>query len=137
MSAKHKQGRSSPYYGKLGVVTLDSEVYRIWLSRFDEPEDAPPHGWLHDYETDPAGEYERRDFLRRILDATPLTPREVVAITRRIIYGDTLVEAGAAMGVTKERVRQIIVKGFRRLRTHQEEITGIKPLEINEYWGFL
>lgn len=121
-------GYGSPYYGRLGVKTLPSEVKAIWYSRDDEPPPCEPHGWSWEQVTEP--DYEALDLIRKILDATPLTERETQAIWLHVIEGSTLDEIGEAMNCTRERVRQIVGKGLRRLRTHQSKVTGIPSDEL-------
>lgn len=123
-----KRGFGSPYYGRLGVKALPSEVTAIWYSRDDEPPPCEPHGWSWEQVTEP--DYEAIDLIRKILDATPLTDRETQAIWLHVIEGSTLDEIGEAMNCTRERVRQIVNKGLRRLRTHQAKVTGIKPEDL-------
>lgn len=121
-------GYGSPYYGRLGVKTLPSEVKAIWYSRDDEPPPCEPHGWSWEQVTEP--DYESLDLIRKILDATPLTERETQAIWLHVIEGSTLDEIGEVMDCTRERVRQIVGKGLRRLRTHQSKVTGIPSDEL-------
>ncbi len=45
-----------------------------------------------------------------------LETRERWILEQRLMYGKTLVQVGAQLGVTKERVRQIQIKATRRLR---------------------
>ena len=124
-----KTGFASPHYGKLNVASLPSAVKQIWYSRDDEPPPCEPHGWSWEQVTEP--DYEALDLIRKILDATPLTERETQAIWLHVIEGNTLDEIGEVMNCTRERVRQIIGKGLRRLRTYQEQVTGVSPFDID------
>lgn len=123
-----KTGFASPHYGKLNVASLPSAVKQIWYSRDDEPPPCEPHGWSWEQVTEP--DYESLDLIRKILDATPLTERETQAIWLHVIEGSTLDEIGEVMDCTRERVRQIVGKGLRRLRTHQSKVTGIPSDEL-------
>jgi hypothetical protein len=124
-----KPGFASPFYGKLGVASLPSEVKTIWYSRDAEPPELPRHGWSWEQavETD----IETPDLICKILAATPLTPRESAAIYLHIVEEYTLDECGEFLDCTRERVRQIVAKGLRRLRTHQASVTGIRPDSID------
>lgn len=121
--------RALPYYGKLGVVNLSSEIKRIWHSRDDELPELPRKGWSWQQQTDPELD-ELRDLARRIVETTPLTEREEIAIVTCIIEEGRLEDLGEELDVTKERARQIVLKGLRRLRTHQTKVTGISAYGI-------
>lgn len=123
-----KLGFASPYYGKIKVASLPSEVKTIWYSKDDEPPLCEPHGWSWEQVTEP--DHESLDLALKILAVTPLTEREVVAIRLIVLDGCTLEEAGREMDCTRSRVRQIVNKGLRRLRTHQSKITGIPSDEL-------
>lgn len=118
-----KLGFASPFYGKLGVASLPSEVKTIWYSRDDELPELPRYGWSWEQATET--DIETADLIRKILAATPLTPRESAAVYLHIVEEYTLEECGEFLECTKERVRQIVAKGLRRLRTHQSTVTGI------------
>ena len=124
-----KLGFASPFYGKLGVASLPSEVKTIWYSRDDELPELPRYGWSWEQATET--DIETADLIRKILAATPLTPRESAAIYLHIVEEYTLEECGEFLECTKERVRQIIGKGLRRLRTYQEQVTGVSPFDID------
>jgi RNA polymerase sigma factor (sigma-70 family) len=126
--SKPSTGRKSPHYGKLNTVSLPGAVKAIWYSRDDEPPPCEPHGWS--WEQTAGLDIETPDLIRKILDATPLTERETQAIWLHVVEGETLDEVGQVMDCTRERVRQIVNKGLRRLRTHQEKVTGIRPDEL-------
>ena len=67
---------------------------------------------------------ERIDLARKLWDATPLTEREREAIELRILHEETLANVGLAMGITRERVRQIVAKGLRKLQRHYKQFAG-------------
>lgn len=114
----------SPHYGELNVVNLPGEVKTIWYSRDRELPELPRMGWSWQLQTDPEL-IERQDLARKIWDATPLTDREKQAIELYILQGETLKDVGLVMNVTRERVRQIVFKGLRKLRRHQKQFTGL------------
>lgn len=124
-----KTGFGSPHYGKLNVASLPSAVKQIWYSRHDEPPPPEPHGWSWEQVIEP--DYESADLIRKILDATPLTKRETFAIYLHVVEDYTLDEISKEFGCTRERVRQIIGKGIRRLRSYQEQVTGVSPFGID------
>ena len=125
-----KTGKASPYYGRLHVKDLPNEVKVIWNSRNDEIADTPTTGTLAVFQqTDPEID-DKADFIRRLVAITPLTEREEQAIAMHILEEYTLDEVGRSMGVTRERARQIILKGLRRLRTYQRQLTGIPAYKL-------
>lgn len=109
------------YYGKLNVVNLDSEVYRIWLSRDAELDPSPSAKWTHDYETDPEL-WIRQDLAHKLIQITPLKDREATAVAL-LIQNCTLNDICDEIGVTRERARQILNKAFRRFREHARLLT--------------
>lgn len=123
-----KPGFASPFYGKLGVASLPSEVKTIWYSRDDELPELPRYGWSWEQATET--DIETADLIRKILAATPMTPRESAAIYLHIVEEYTLEECGEFLDCTRSRVQQLVIKGLRRLRTHQEVVTGIRPDDI-------
>jgi DNA-directed RNA polymerase specialized sigma24 family protein len=118
-------GRGSPHYGKLMTASLPSEVKNIWYSRNDELPELQPNGWSWEQQVE--HDFSSIELVQKIIAATPLTPRESTAIYLHIIEGYTLDEIGKIIDRSRDRVRQIISCGLRRLRTHQETVTGIKP----------
>lgn len=118
-----KFGKSSPYYGQLMTKNLSSEVKKIWYSRHDELEELPRWQWSFEMHTD-TEQLDRVDLITKILEQTPLTDREEIAIMMIVIGESTLDEVGQELGVTRERARQIFMKGIRRLRNHQKKVTG-------------
>lgn len=116
--------RKLPYYGKLGTATLNKEVHKIWLTRDAELPELPQKGWSWEQQTDPEMDVVC-DLARRIVETTPLTDREQIAISMCVIENATLDDLGEVLGCTRERARQITLKGLRRLRTHQQKLTGI------------
>jgi RNA polymerase primary sigma factor len=61
-----------------------------------------------------------------------LTPTERSVIEFCSIEGMTLEEAGARMHITRERVRQLQVKAFRRLRFHAERLGFVRKDQPGE-----
>ena len=64
-----------------------------------------------------------RDLLKKIIEKTPLTPKEEIVILMRFVYGDTLNETASKIGVTQERCRQIEIKALRKLK-HRGRLFG-------------
>ena len=133
------RGRALSHYGKLNTKQLPSEVKTIWYSRNDELPELPTTGMLAIFgQTDPTEE-ERIDLARRLVEITPLTDQERVAIQLHVLMDYTLAETGEFLDRTPERVRQIVAKGLRRFRKWQEQLTGTKPWDIDPtvvswYW---
>lgn len=132
------RGYALPYYGKLNVKALPREVYKIWLTRNTDPVDCEPVGFSWMLETDPEEE-DRRDLARRLVEITPLTEQEEQVIRMCVFENATLKEAGEEIGRTTERVRQILLKGLRRFRRHQKQLTGVDSWDIDDrvmpyYW---
>lgn len=130
--------RALPYYGKLGVAKLPSEVKVIWYSRDVEPEPCEPVDTWWPVATDP-DLLLAQDFAHRLVAVTPLTEREEQVISLCVLDNCTLREAGEEMGCTQERVRQILMKALRRFRTHQKALTGLNVWELDTrvmpwYW---
>lgn len=122
--------RALPYYGKLGVAKLPSEVKVIWYSRDVEPEPCEPVDTWWPVATDP-DLWLMQDFAHRLVAVTPLTEREEQVISLCVLDNCTLREAGDEMGCTQERVRQILMKALRRFRTHQKALTGLNVWELD------
>jgi DNA-directed RNA polymerase sigma subunit (sigma70/sigma32) len=116
--------RRSPHYGKLMTASLPSEVKHIWYSRNDELPEMQQNGWSWEQQVE--HDFSSIDLVRKIIAATPLTQHESTAIYLHIVEGYTLNEIGKVINRSRERVNQIISRGLRRLRTHQETVTGIK-----------
>jgi len=123
--------RALPYYGKLGVAKLPSEVKVIWYSRDVEPEPCEPVDTWWPVATDP-DLWLTQDFAHRLVAVTPLTEREEQVISLCVLDNCTLREAGEVMGRTQERVRQILMKAMRRFRKHQSELTGVPIWEVDD-----
>lgn len=117
-------GKASPYYGQLMTKSLPSEIKKLWYSRDEELEDLPSWRWSFEMQTD-MEQFEQRDLITKILAKTPLTDREEVAIMMMVIEESTLDDVGQELNVTKERARQIFLRGIRRLRTHQIKVTRV------------
>ena len=124
------KGRGTPWYGKLQVTSLPSEVKTIWYSRDDELPELPRHLWSWQLQDD-MSLVEAKDLLFKILADAPLTDREMLAIKLIAHEECTLEEAGEALDCTKERARQIYLKGMRKLRRHQQTITGVHVWEVD------
>lgn len=124
------RGRGTPWYGKLMTDTLPSEVKTIWYSRDEELPELPQHKWSWELQDD-MELVEAKDLLFKILADAPLTDREMLAIKLIAHEEYTFEEAGEALDCTKERARQIYLKGMRNLRRHQQKITGVHLWELD------
>lgn len=120
----------SPYYGQLNIASLPSEVKAIWYSRDDELPELPRHLWSWQLQDD-MSLLEAKDLLFKILADAPLTDREMLAIKLIAHEECTLEEAGEELDCTRERARQIYLKGMRKLRRHQATITGVQVWEVD------
>lgn len=69
-----------------------------------------------------------RDMLTKILTDVPLSDREQLVVGLYVIEDYTLKEIGKQLAVSKERVNQIYKRAMRKLRSHQQSLTGIKVL---------
>jgi RNA polymerase sigma factor (sigma-70 family) len=126
----NRNGRGSPYYGQLMTETLPSEVKKIWYSRDEELPELPRHKWSWQLQDD-MDLVEAKDLLFKILADAALTDREMLVI-KLIVHDElTLKEAGHELGCTQERARQIYLKGMRKLRRHQQKITGVHLWELD------
>lgn len=101
------------YYGKLNTKSLNPEVYRIWLTRNDELDELPSVEFDELVDYGPAE--EARNLLQRIFANMRLTEREVDVFTRRIVEQYTLDEVAQELGVTRERVRQMESRIYRKM----------------------
>ena len=124
------RGRGTPWYGKLQVTSLPSEVRQIWYSRDEELPELPRHLWSWQLQDD-MSLVEAKDLLFKILADAPLTDREMLAIKLIAHEECTLEEAGEVLNCTRERARQIYLKGMRKLRRHQATITGVQVWEVD------
>ena len=124
------RGKSLPYYGKIGVATLNSEVKSIWYSRHIELELCEPVDTYWPICTDPEL-LLRQDFARRLIEITPLTEVEEQAVVLLVLDNCTLQEAGKEMNKSTERVRQILMKAMRKFRTCQIKLTGMNLWELD------
>lgn len=124
------KGRGTPWYGKLMTDSLPSEVKKIWYSRDDELPELPRHLWSWQLQDD-MSLVEAKDLLFKILADAPLTDREMLAVKLIAHEECTLEEASEALDCTKERARQIYLKGMRKLRRHQATITGVQVWDVD------
>ena len=101
------------YYGKLNVKSLDPEVYRIWLTRNDELDELPCVDIEEAVDYGPA--LEARSLLQQIFANIKLNEREVHVFKLRIFEQYTLEETAQELGVTRERIRQMEGKIYRKM----------------------
>lgn len=113
----------APRYGELGVVNLVSEVKVLWFTRDHELPELPSWRWACEHQTD-MKQIEDRDVVRTLLERTELTEREDLVIRMVVIEDCTMQDVGDFLGVTLERVRQILNKGLRKLR-HPHRLVGV------------
>jgi RNA polymerase sigma factor (sigma-70 family) len=113
----------APRYGELGVVNLVSEVKVLWFTRDQELPELPSWRWACEHQTD-MKQVEDRDVVRTLLERTELTEREDLVIRMVVIEDCTMQDVGDLLGVTLERVRQILNKGLRKLR-HPHALAGL------------
>jgi len=114
----------SPQYGKLDVKNLDKRAYHMWLTRNEEPPLCEPFGWGWQYEIDPEDLRTVRDLIHKLVNVTPMTDRQKLAIQLIVLEGYTLEEAGSELGgVTGARAREILNKVLRKLRWNFERNT--------------
>ena len=121
----------SPYYGRLHVQSIPSEVKRIWHSRDDELPELPQHKWSWQLQDD-MEHVESRDLLAKIMVDAPLSDRQMLVVELWAIEELTLEEISQRIDVTRERVRQIYIHAMRKLRSHQAKVTGISPYGLGE-----
>lgn len=119
------------YYGKLGVAKLPSEVLVIWYSRDDELDPDPSWKWSWEHEGRHDDIVERRDYVCKILEAAPLTDRELEALTLCCIEDWTFEDVGNHWGVSRERARQVYERALREVRKHSSKITNVPSWEID------
>lgn len=118
-------------YGKLQVKTLNSEVYKIWLSRNSELDLCEPIGWSWMHQTD-TEEYIKRNLIISILKKAELTENEEKVLMAYVIEGATFREIAKELNRTNGRIQQILHKALRKLRHKQTTITGINPYDIDD-----
>jgi RNA polymerase sigma factor (sigma-70 family) len=121
----------SPYYGRLHLQSIPSEVKKIWHSRDVELPELPKHKWSWQLEDD-MELFEAKDLLNKILIDAPLSDRQMLVIELVVIEELTHEEIGQRFNVTRERVRQIYLRAMRKLRDHQAKVTGISPYGLGE-----
>lgn len=128
-------------YGKLNVKNLDSQVYKMWLSRNEEPKFCEPVGWSWMHETD-TEQFVKRDLIIHILQKTQLTENEEAVVIAYVLEGATFREIAKDLNRTNGRIQQILNKALRKLRHRQQFVTGINPYEIDDrvmpwfWWKF-
>lgn len=101
------------YYGKLNVKSLDPEVYRIWLTRNDELDELPCVDIEEAIDYGPIE--EARNLLQQIFANMKMNDREIDVFKLRIVEQYTLEETAQELGVTRERIRQMEGKIYRKM----------------------
>ena len=108
--------KRSQYYGKLGTATLPSEVREIWYSRNDKMKRSPRLAIVPLAEPSELEVLAAKDYAHKLIEITPLSQREEMIVAMHICAGYTLQEIAQTMGVTQERIRQIVIKALRKFR---------------------
>jgi len=120
------------HYGRLNWATLPNEVRRIWSTRNDElPDGDVSWKWSWEHEDRHDDRVERADFVRKLIEVTPLTEREAEVIQLCNLEDHTFEDVAERWGLTRERVRQVQLKALRRLRKHSSVLTNIPSWEID------
>ncbi len=121
----------SPYYGRLHLQSIPSEVKKIWHSRDVELPELPRHKWSWQLQDD-MELFEAKDLLAKIMIDAPLSDRQMLVVELLAIEELTFQEISQRLNVTQERVRQIYIHAMRKLRSHQAKVTGISPYGLGE-----
>ena len=102
--------------GDIAVSDLPRAVRGLWYTRNDEPESEEFRSlpeWMWEASEPPL----RRDQERVVAYLlSTLTEREEAVLRLRVGHDYTLEEVARVFGVTRERIRQIEAKAFRKLR---------------------
>lgn len=101
------------HYGKLNVKSLNPEVYRIWLTRNDELDELPCVDIEEAIDYGPIE--EARNLLQQIFANMKMNDREIDVFKLRIVEQYTLEETAQELGVTRERIRQMEGKIYRKM----------------------
>ena len=107
-------------YGELQCQQCP-EAYKLWLTRFDEPEFVQPSQallWERDERPDPFVMRAMANALRQI------QPRYALVLLRRHLYGYTLEEIAAHSDLSRERIRQMERAAIRMVRKRMAAILG-------------
>lgn len=114
-----------PYGSKWSVT--HREAYKIWLARDAEPAPPPAFGMRALYVTEDAARSILIDEVWQ-LAAECLTRRQLAVFSMRYRQGMTWDEIGAALDVSRERVRQIELECrdlvYRRVVSFEERNSG-------------
>ena len=130
------RGRASPYYGKLDFSTMQSAVKQLWYKRHIDPELCDPIDFYCPTQTDP-DLVIRQDFARRLIAVTPLTEREEKVVFMCVLDNYTLREAGEEIGVSRERVSQILAGAMRKFRKYNVFLIGKSERFGHKYGGVM
>jgi DNA-directed RNA polymerase specialized sigma24 family protein len=125
------RGRASPHYGQL-LARDNPEAYKLWLTRNDEPEPEPAHGWSWQLASDDQQPIAR-DFCRRLLEMTALTDTESAVVWLLVFDGSTLQEAGDELGFSRERIRQAMKSAVRKMQKSASKLTGVPTAHIAHF----
>lgn len=119
-----------PFFGEL-QAKQNPEAYIIWNTRDVEPEFCEPYQWNHELVTDDdhSDLIQIAKLLWEMLSTLP--PREKDVLKRRC-NGETLEEIANALGVTRERIRQIEARALRKMK-HPERLGALRDLHTPWY----
>lgn len=93
-----------------------------------------PYNLINALEFDVASVIEHfEERLKKVIEKH-LTPREEIVLTNTYVNHKTLEEIGKEYGITRERVRQILIKALRKIKVHKKyfEIGDLAYPEIYE-----
>ena len=124
------------HYGRLSIATIPSNVRKIWYSKNIEPEPCELIDFYCPTQTDP-DLVIRQDFARRLIAVTPLTEREEKVVFMCVLDNYTLREAGEEIGVSRERVSQILAGAMRKFRKYNVFLIGKSERFGHKYGGVM
>lgn len=100
-------------YGRLQSVE-HRQAYLIWCTRFDEPAQEEPALTLAQLDRTTPDTADARRLLNTVLD--DMRPERYAEILVARAEGMTLDEVGCALGITRERVRQLEKRAVQKAR---------------------
>ena len=119
----------APRYGELGVVNLPSEVKVIWHSRNDELPELPSWRWSFQHQTD-LQQVEDREVVLKLMEGANLNFEQAFVLEMMVVREYTLAEVGRRLDLSRERVRQILVRALRKC-SHPHRVARVfNPLPM-------
>lgn len=119
----------APRYGELGVVNLPSEVKVIWHSRNDELPELPSWRWSFQHQTD-LQQIEDREVVVKLMEGANLNFEQAFVLEMMVVREYTLAEVGRRLNLSRERVRQILVRALRKCSHPRRVARVLKPLPM-------